>query len=116
MSGRKVSGTPFWDSTGEQVDPTTATVLATTGDLATGQYEARVTLSTTAAAQFSVQHRNAADDANKTDPSVVYILANSSGQYVYEFGVEIPNESFRVTMDTNLTGTATAHIQVRKIG
>lgn len=117
MLNRTVQFAPTIDSTGEQTNPTAAgAALADSGNLTPGQYEARVTLSASANAQFSVQHRNVADDANLDDPAVIYILANSSGQYVFEFTVNDTGESFRVKMDGDLTGVAAANLQVKRVG
>ena len=105
------------DSTGLQTDPTAAgAALADSGNLTPGMYEARVTLSASANAQFSVEHRNVADGANLDDPAVINIIAGSSGQYVFEFTVNESGESFRVKMNANLTGTAAAHIGVKRVG
>lgn len=114
---RSVQHQPIWDSTGKQTDPTAAgAALADSGNLGPGQYEARVTLSASANAEFSVEHRNVADDGNMNDPAVVYVGGGSSGQYVFEFTVNTSGESFRVKMNANLTGTAAAHISVRRVG
>ena len=116
MAQRSVGFGAIVDSTGEQTNPTAAgAALADSGNLDAGQYEARVTLSASANAQFSCQHRDVADAANIDDPSVVYVLANSSGQYIFEFTVNNTGESFRVKMDTDLTGVAAAHITVKRV-
>jgi hypothetical protein len=113
---RSVQWGSFWDSTGEQTNPTAAgAALADSGNLAPGQYECIVTVSATASAQFSIQHRNVADSANLDDPIVVYMVANGSGQFLCNFSVVDSGESIRVKMDTDLTGVAAAHVQVTRV-
>lgn len=103
------------DSQGEQTNPTTSTVLATTGAVsATGYYEVIVTASASANAQFQFQHRNAADDGNTSDALGFYILANSVGQF-REVVFLNASERCRVMVDANLTGTAWAYLTAIRI-
>jgi hypothetical protein len=107
---------PIWDSVAESTNPTAATVMADTGALPhDGIYEVRVTCGGSAAAQFMLQHRNAANGANVSDTVVLYSPAGQSGQYVFRFVATATGERFRVVMDDALTGTASVGIQAERL-
>jgi len=102
-----------FNSAGEQTNPTTATVLATTGSKPHGRYICWVTISSTVAAQFDVQHRNAADGGN-IEVATVYVPLNDSRQYVFGFVLEA-DERVRIVPNANITGDAVAVINWQRI-
>ncbi len=115
MAGRQVGYGPVIDSTGAQTNPTAVgAALADTEALPAGVYEVRVTLSASAAATFSIEHRNAANDGNTSDPCVVFVPAGVSPMYLFDFTANL-NERFRVKMGADLTGTGAAHIIAKRI-
>jgi hypothetical protein len=104
---------PF--SVAEATNPTAGTVTADTGALPAGNYEVRVTVGASAAAQFLLQRRNAANGANVGDTVVLYAAAGQSGQYVFSFVLEA-SERVRVVMDDTLAaGTASCAINAEQL-
>ncbi len=103
------------DASVKTTNPTTSDILADTGALAAGMYEARVLVGASAAAIFAVQRRNAANDANVGDVVVIYCGAGVSVQHPLRMQIE-PNERIRVTMEANLTGTGAAAIMAQRCG
>ena len=70
------------DSQGELTNPTRETVLADTGELSAGIYLIRVSGGASANAQFQLQHRNAANDANVgANAHIAAVLADSPDVY-----------------------------------
>jgi hypothetical protein len=103
-------------SSASESNPTTATILADTGALATGGiFEARFILGASAAAIFALQRRNAANDATVGDVVLVYVAAGQSECPVLRFEIEA-DERIRVTMGANLTGTAAATVAAQRVG
>lgn len=97
---------PILDSQGELTNPTAGTVTADSGVVPfNGIYEARIVIAGSAAAQFLVQRRNAANGANVGDVIGLYGAAGQSSQFVLNY-VLAAGERVRVVMDDNLTGTA----------
>jgi len=92
---------------GEQTDPADDALMADTGALAAGNYEFVVTVGGSAAGDFAVQRRNAANNANVGTPVVIKGPAGQSGQYRYMTTLEA-GERVRIVMDDALEGTAAA--------
>jgi hypothetical protein len=113
MAFRNESYVPVLDTQGKQTNPTTATVLADTGELSAGMYEVRVTVGCSAAATMNVEHRNAANGGNVTDVVLLRVAAGQTGMYVFKYAVNV-NERFRVVPEANITGDAEASIQAIK--
>lgn len=100
---------------GEQTNPTTSTVLATTGAKPAGRYIAWITIATDAAAQFDIQHRNAADSGNiSNEVMTVYVPANDTRQFAVGL-VLAADERIRVVPNANITGVAVATINWQRI-
>lgn len=99
----------------DTTNPTTASILADTGALEGGVYDVRVVLGASAAAKFAVQRRNAANDANVGDVIIIYCAANVGLVHTLLTELE-PNERIRITMATNLTGTAAASVASQRRG
>lgn len=115
MAERVIKNKPVLYVGTEQTNPTTSTVMADTGALATaGIYEFLVYLSATAAAHFEIQHRNAANDAT-TKALIIYAAAGQTGCYPVRFDLAA-GERVRVMMNDNLTGGAVAAINAEKLG
>ena len=98
-------------SNGVQTNPTTSTVLADTGAIATTSlnYEFIVTVWCTAAATFSVQRRNAANGANVGDVATIRVPADMAGQYRFLFSLA-SGERVRILPQASITGDAAATI------
>lgn len=103
------------DASVDTTNPTTTTILADTGALPGGVYEARFVFGASAAAIFAIQRRNAANDANVGDAVNVYCPANDSKHLALRWELEV-NERLRVTMQTNLTGDASAAVSAQRCG
>lgn len=114
MARKDYGNPPVLDSAGKQTNPTTATVLADTGALVAGLYEVRVLLGASAAAIFALERRNAANGANVGDVPAIYVPAAGSLYAVFTYVLEA-SERLRVVMETNLTGTAAATLQVERL-
>jgi hypothetical protein len=100
----------------EQTNPTAGTVLVDTGALDAGkatQWRMLVTICASAAAQFQIQRRNAANGANVT-AILIYVPAGDTRQFLFGFTLEA-SERVRVVMDDNLTGTAAAEINYEQV-
>jgi hypothetical protein len=107
------------DSQGEQTNPTTATVMADTGELDAeegggGIYEALVVLSASATAKFQVEVRNAANGATVGDAHIVYAAANTPVAIPFRFEIE-RDQRIRVMMNANLTGTAAVNLVAQRV-
>jgi len=98
----------------EQTNPTAGTVIVDSGALPAGTYLFYVSIGASAAAQFQVQRRDAANGSNVGNPALKYIAAGQSAQFVYQTVLE-SNERVRVTMDDNLTGTAVADLVYQRL-
>jgi hypothetical protein len=104
---------PF--SAAEATNPVAGTVMADTTALPAGNYDVRVTVGASATAQFRLEHRNAANDANVGDTVVLYGAAGQSGQYVFSVVLET-GERVRVVMDDTLAaGLASAAINAEQL-
>ena len=93
-------------------NPLSGAVVADSGAVpATGLYEVRVIVSSSAAANFALQRRNAGNTANVAPfPVTIYTQAQSA-----QYALMVPllvGERFRVTMGANLTGNAQACVQL----
>lgn len=102
------------DSQGEKTNPTTATVLADTGELAGGIYEITIVSSASALGEFQVERRNAANDATVGDVIHFYSPANTTVSFIFPFEIE-PDERVRVIPQTNLTGDAVVTIIAQRV-
>jgi hypothetical protein len=107
------------DSQGEQTNPTTATVMADTGELDAeegggGIYEALVVASASATAEFQVQVRNTANSGNVGDTHIFYAAANTPVAIPFRFEVE-RDERIRVMMNANLTGDAVVNLIAQRV-
>lgn len=114
MAVRDFGNKPIVETEGVKTNPTTSTLMADTGALVAGIYEARVILGASAAASFQVQRRNAANGANVGDVPVIRVPASASGQYQITFELEA-SERIRVMMNANLTGDGEATLNVEKL-
>ena len=101
-------GNPYFlASAGEQTNPVDEAVLADTGALNAGHYYGFATISASAAAQFRIERRNAANSAAVGAAHLVYVPAGDVRQIVFGFQLDA-SERIRVVMDDALTGTAGA--------
>ena len=101
-------------SEGELTDPTADTLTADTGAVALGgNYECIVTCGGSAAADFRLERRNTANDADVGDTVVIKGPAGQSGQYRFLLRIDA-GERVRVVMDDNLTGTASVALNLEK--
>ena len=127
MAQRLANYPMYSDSQGEATNPTTATVMADTGILGTlrpgstdaywgggGIYEVLVTTSATAVAEFVLQRRNVANNANVGDVHIFYVPANQTVAIPFRMEAEA-GERFRVMMNANLTGDAVANVQAQRV-
>src|SRR5215212_6305689 len=87
---------PF--SEGEKTNPADELLMADSGALARGTYEAIVTVGASAAADFRLERRNAADSAAVGNTVVIKGPAGQSGQYRFMFVLEA-SERLKVYMD-----------------
>lgn len=104
---------PF--SEGEKTNPADELLMATSGALASGNYEAIVTVGASAAADFRLERRNAADAAAVGNTVVIKGPAGQSGQYRFMFKLET-NERLSVYMDDVLaSGTAAVALNLERL-
>lgn len=97
---------PLWESEGALTNPDAGDVAADTGELKAGIYDIRVVVGGTAAASWTVNRRNAANDADVGDQPLVYTAANTS-QWVQLTMTLEASERVRVLVSA-LTGTCSA--------
>lgn len=109
------SNPPILVSEGEQTNPADAALMADTAALRVGIWEFRISVGSSAIANFMVQRRNAANDANVGVTPIIKTAANQTGQYVFRFRLE-QGERVRVVMDGALTGEAAAFINGEMLG
>lgn len=114
MAVRTASYAAYHDSAGTATNPTTASVLADTGAMAAGLYEAKVFVGCSVAAIFTVQHRNVANDGNVSDPVLLRAAAGQTGEYVIKYSVNL-NERVRILPAASITGDAEASVNVERI-
>lgn len=103
---------PF--SEGEKTNPADELLMATSGAMAAGNYEVIVTLGASAAADFRLERRNAADAAAVGNTLVIKGPAGQSGQYRFLFKLET-SERISVYMDDALTGTAAVGLNLEQL-
>ncbi len=94
-------------------NPASADVMVDGGVLDSGTYEARIFVGASAAAAFSVQHRNAANSSNITTITL-RAAAGQTAEYVLKYFLN-DQERVRVVMAASLTGTAEASIQITRM-
>lgn len=114
MARREFGNPPVLDSVAEATNPAGAQVMADTGALDAGVYEARIIVGGSVAGQYRVERRNAANGANVGDTVVLYGAAAQSGQYALTYILEA-SERIRIVMDDALTGVAACAIQVERL-
>jgi hypothetical protein len=114
MSQRSVSAAPVVDCQGVKTNPTTATVMADTGVLPSGNYEVLVMASASATARFEVQHRNAANDAAASDVAPFRLSANAPAEFRAMYFVNY-GDRIRVMPTADLTGDGEATIFVQRM-
>lgn len=115
MAFRTVSNPPAaFNSAGKTNNPTTATVLADTGALASAIYEVRVFVGCDVAATFVVQHRDAANTGNVGSVPVLRAAAGQTAEYVFTTALNA-NERMRVLPEANITGNAEATVEATRI-
>ncbi len=103
------------DSQGEKTNPTGGTtVLADTAALDGGIYEVLVVASASAAAEFVVQVRNAANDANIGDTHIFYAPANTPVSVPFRFEIDA-DQRVRVLCNADLTGDAVANVFAQRV-
>lgn len=102
-----------FNSAGEQTNPGTSTVLATTGAKPHGRYLCLVTLSCTVNTQFDIQRRNSTD-ASTISTLTVYVPANDSRQVTVGLVLEA-SERVRVVPNAAIVGDAVAAINWQRI-
>lgn len=108
MADRALGNAALTDTQGQKTNPTTSTVLADTGAVPlAGLYDLSLLLGASAAAEFAVQVRNAANDTTVTT-YVVYGAAGQTGQYLMRAVRLDLGQRVRVVMNATLTGTAAA--------
>jgi hypothetical protein len=91
----------------EATNPVDEQVMADTGALAAGHYYGFATVSASAAAQFRIERRNAANGAAVGASILVYVPAGDVRQVAFGFTLDA-SERIRVVMDDALTGTGVA--------
>lgn len=114
MAIRSLGYGPVIATEGEQTNPADDQLMADSGAMWAGVYEARVTVGASAVADFAVQRRNSANDANVGAVPVVKVPAAMSCQYVFTFQLHV-GERVRVVMDDGLTGVAVAVLNLDQV-
>lgn len=113
---RDFGNAPFGPaSEGEKTNPADELLMATSGALPyAGNYEVVVTVGASAAADFRLERRNAADAAAVGNTVVIKGPAGQSGQYRFLFKLEA-SERVSVYMDDALTGTAAVALNLEQL-
>lgn len=103
-------------SQGKQTAPAAGVLMADTGELEAGNYKFLVYCSATAAASFSLSHRNATNSGDLAGWPFDYQLGGQgTASYLALQRKVNSRERFRVTMDAALAaGTATVQIQAAR--
>ncbi len=116
MALRSAGNPPITASVPVATNPTTNTVMADSGAVtADGNYEARIILSQSANAVYSLQRRNAANDGNVSPyPIILYGSGGISSQYALLVRLNT-SERLRVLMGGNLTGDAQVVVQIERM-
>jgi hypothetical protein len=109
MAFRLANHLPVLETAGKTTNPTTTSVLADTGALASAIYEVSVFVGCSAAATFVIQRRNAANDASVGDVPVIRAAAGQTAEYMLTYALNT-NERIRVLPEANITGDAEATI------
>lgn len=116
MAIQGLGNRPIFKSTAEATTPADDQVVADSGVVAfAGVYEANVVIGASAAAQFQLQRRNAANDANVGDTLVLYGAAAQSQPY--KFYIELAaGERLRLVMDDALgAGTVACAVNLMQM-
>lgn len=108
-----------WNSEGVQTDPTTATVLADSGQLPVGHYIAHVVISinntAAAVATLGLQWRDATNASNNEEQRLYYpASAASRDGFTFPFRSNAANERLRLIPVANVTGTVSASLWVQR--
>ena len=102
---------PFTD--GVETNPQTSDVVADTGAITAGpshpgstalSFQITITAWCSAAASFSIQRRNTANNANVGDVVVIRVPADLACQYLFVYNL-VSGERIRVLPTANITGT-----------
>lgn len=92
-------GNPYKLASEEELtNPADEAVVADTGALGKGFYYGFATINASAASQFRIERRNAANDAVVGDSIFVYVPAGDVRQIAFGFELEL-NERIRIVMD-----------------
>lgn len=112
MAKQAAGNRPILKSSGELTNPADESVVVDSGAVAYGGvYEVIIVISASAAAQFKVQRRNAANGANVGDEVGLYGVASQSQPYRFYYTLEA-SERIRLLMDDALTGTVWATVNL----
>ncbi len=111
---RNASFPPVINATAPTTNPTTSSVLADTGALASGLYEIRVSAGATVAAIFQLQRRNAANGANVGSIIHIRTAAGQTTEQVWKYEL-LTSERIRLLPQANITGDAEAAIQAERV-
>lgn len=129
MAQRSANYPLYIDQVATATNPTSGTVMADTAQLGyaktkddtttayyggEGLYEVLVTASASAAAVFTLQRRNTANDANVGDTLTFRVAAGSTVSVPFRLEAR-SGERFRVVMGANLTGDAEASITAQRV-
>lgn len=96
------------ESEGELTNPADDALVADSGAVTSGGiYEVLATVGASAAAEFQLQRRNTANDANVGDVVILKAAASQTAQYRFWFTVLV-GERVRIVMDDAL-GAGTAY-------
>ncbi len=113
MAYINVGNRPGLFSEGVVADPSSATLLADTTALDGGEYEVRLLLGAETSCVFTVQRRNAANDASVGDDVIIY-SSGPTAQYIVLYEV-FTNERIRVVAGAAVTGDVYAAIQIERV-
>lgn len=113
MATRTVSYAPLYFTATPTTNPTSGTVIVDSGALTQGMYELRLLPGASAAALFTLQHRDSTNASNIAAISI-RAAAGQTAEYVLKFAVN-SNERIRLVMGANLTGDAEGALQIERI-
>jgi hypothetical protein len=101
------------ESEGRKTDPTSGTLMADSGAVPyAGIYRAYIGCSASAAAIFTIQRRNAANDDNTGD-TMSKDVGPGAAEFHYTYKLAA-SERIRVVMGANLTGGASCDVQLEQ--
>jgi hypothetical protein len=113
---RRADELPIIDSQGELTSPSSGAIAADTGIMTKpGNYEIYVVACASAAAKFSLQHRDGNNTGNVDDPTIFYCGENAPVEFIWHYFVN-KLERVRVVMAAALVGTCAVSISVKRVG